>query len=125
LFDNVSWTFSAAAQALAAVVAFLLAGYALVHSMMESRAAADETLIEVNDRLSHDYYRQLSVLATATVLAILVDLVVVYTNDSAKAAIWLQLLGAALTLFSFAAAIWFVIRIMDPNKYQRTPSLPS
>jgi len=117
--ENVYWTFSAAAQALAAVVAFLLAGYALVHSMMESRAASDETLLEINDKLSQDYHRQLSFLIVATVAAILADLLVVYMNTGSGASVWLQSVAAALTVLSFAGAVWFVITIVNPGKYKR------
>jgi hypothetical protein len=116
--DNVYWTFSAAAQALAAVVAFLLAGYALVHSMMESRAASDETLLEINDKLSQDYHRRLSALIIVTIAAILADLVAVYINRCCVPA-WLQLLAASLTVLSFGGAVWFVISIVDPAKYKR------
>jgi len=119
MFENVSWTFSAAAQSLAAVVAFLLAGYALIHSMMESRAAADDSLIEINDKLSKDYHRQLSILMSTTVAAIVADLLVVYVNSDDGAPYWLQFVGAALAVFSFVAAVRFVVRIIDPDRYQR------
>jgi len=100
------------------VVAFLLAGYALVHSMMETRAASDETLLEINDKLSRDYHRQLSVLIIATIAAILADLLAVYINGSC-APVWLQSAAASLTVFSFGGAVWFVISIVDPAKYRR------
>jgi hypothetical protein len=117
--DNVYWAFSAAAQALAAVVAFLLAGYALVHSMMESRAAADDTLLEINEKLGRDYHWRLSVLASVTVAAILADLFVVYFNSAPGAPWWLQLLAALFTVLSFVGGVWFVISIVDPEKYPR------
>jgi len=50
-YENVYWTYSAAAQAIAAFVALLVAGYAVVLSMMESAAQADETLIEIHEEL--------------------------------------------------------------------------
>lgn len=42
--ENIYWLFSSAAQTIAAFIAFLLAGYALVQTMMETAVQADETL---------------------------------------------------------------------------------
>ena len=40
--DYIYWTFSAAAQSISALVAFLLTGYALVHTIMESARERDD-----------------------------------------------------------------------------------
>jgi hypothetical protein len=39
--QNIYWLFGAAAQTVAAFIAFLLAGYALVQGMMDAAAQAD------------------------------------------------------------------------------------
>jgi len=118
--DHIYWTFGSAAQALAAMVAFLLAGYALVSSMMESIAAADETLREVSDELKRRYHRWLWVLMALTSAAVLVDLLVVYVNGMGGVPCALQLAGALLTVSSVIGAVLFVVTAADPGKYQRT-----
>ncbi len=48
--DYIYWTFSAASQSIAALVALLLAGYALVHTLMEAAREKDDSLEEIPDR---------------------------------------------------------------------------
>ena len=78
--DYIYWTFTAAAQSVAAFVGLLLAGYALVHSLMESARERDETLEEIHSALRLRFHRWLTLLAILTSLAIVLSLVVVFTN---------------------------------------------
>ena len=57
--DNIYWLFSAAAQSISAFVAFLLTGYALVHTLMEAAREKDDTLEEIHAALSKKYHRRL------------------------------------------------------------------
>src|SRR5260221_10462109 len=61
--DYIYWTFSSAAQSISAFVAFLLTGYALVHSLMESARERDDTLEEVHAELRKSYHERLTFLA--------------------------------------------------------------
>ena len=49
--EFIYWTFSAAAQSISAFVVFLLTGYAVVLSLMESRRARDESLADAHSEL--------------------------------------------------------------------------
>src|SRR5215211_741630 len=78
--ENIYWLFSSAAQAIATFVAFLLAGYTLVHAMMESVQQHDDTLEEIHAALIRQYYRQIKWLAIITGVAVLGSLTMLYLN---------------------------------------------
>jgi hypothetical protein len=67
--DKYYWLFSAAAQSIAAIIAFLIAGIALAFSMMDRLIAQDETLYEVVESLRRRQHRQLTALAITTGVA--------------------------------------------------------
>lgn len=118
--ENVYWMFSAAAQTVAAFVAFLLAGYALVQSMMETAAQADETLIEIHEALKQRYHRQLSALVVITAASIVSCLSVVFFNAyDSQWIVGLASAAAILTAGSVFGGVAFVISIVDPKKYQK------
>jgi len=60
--DNYYWLFSSAAQSIAALIAFLLAGVALAFSMMDRLAEQDETLNEIVEALKRKQHKQLTTL---------------------------------------------------------------
>src|SRR5689334_6243565 len=116
--ENIYWLFSSAAQSIATFVAFLLAGYTLVHAMMESVQQRDDTLEEIHSALIRQYYRQIKSLAIITGVAVLGSLAMLYLNGF----VWpykdvVVVLAAALDIAAIAWGIAFVIRIIDPDKY--------
>jgi hypothetical protein len=116
--ENIYWLFSSAAQSIATFVAFLLAGYTLVHAMMESVQQRDDTLEEIHSALIRQYYRQIKSLAIITGVAVLGSLSMLYLNGFA----WpykevVVAIAAALDIAAIAWGIAFVIRIIDPDKY--------
>jgi len=116
--ENIYWLFSSSAQAIATFVAFLLAGYTLVHTMMESLQQSDDTLQEIHAALIRQYYRQIRALAFITGAAILGSLAMLYLNGFVwpyKAVI--VTLAAALDIVAIGWGIAFVISIIDPDKY--------
>lgn len=118
--DFVFWTFSAASQSISAFVAFLLTGYALVHTLMESARERDDSLEEVHNQLKLAQHRWLTRLAHLTGAAIILSLVVVYLNRSnAAVSGWLQIFVAAIDLAAVVGGLWFVISIVDPRKYEK------
>jgi hypothetical protein len=119
--ENVYWVFSSAAQTVAAFVAFLLAGYALVHSMMDNLERADETLAEIHIKLKTDYYRRVRLLSIVTASAILLSLFTVYLNG--RPVPYFDILvgiSGILTASAIIGGVWFVLVIIDPAKYQKT-----
>lgn len=118
--DFVFWTFSAASQSISAFVAFLLTGYALVHTLMESARERDDSLEEVHNRLKISQHKRLTCLACLTGAAIVLSLVVVYLNRSNDAVSgWLQALVATIDLAAVVGGLWFVVSIVDPRKYEK------
>lgn len=64
--DHIYWTFSAAAQSIAAFVAFLLTGYALVYTLMDAAREKDDTLEEIHTLLRKKYHAYLTLLTCVT-----------------------------------------------------------
>jgi hypothetical protein len=119
-YDFIFWTFSAASQSISAFVAFLLTGYALVHTLMESARERDDSLEEVHNQLKVTQHKWLTGLAALTGAAIILSLVVVYLNRSnAPVAGWLQVIVAFIDLVAIVGGLWFVVSIVDPWKYEK------
>src|SRR5437899_9468096 len=78
--QNVYWIFSSSAQSVSAFIAFLLAGYAFVHTVMEGVQQRDDSLIEVHHALRRQYYSRVRWLALVTGAAIIASLAMVYLN---------------------------------------------
>ena len=118
--DSVYWAFSAAAQVLAALVGFILAGFALAYSMLESQRTADDTLTEIMDREKKNAHLLLSALIVIAVVAVTVDLLVVYANSAdVMAPIWTQLVGLTFSLLSLIYGAFFVVHMVDPERHRR------
>jgi hypothetical protein len=119
--DYIYWTFTAAAQSVAAFVGLLLAGYALVHSLMESARERDETLDEIHAALRLRFHRWLTLLAILTSLAIVLSLGVVFANrweyPGKYAAIAVV---AAVDVASIVCGLAFVVVTTNPARYSIT-----
>lgn len=118
--DYIYWTFSAAAQSIAAFIALLLTGFALVHTLMDGAGHRDDTLEEVHAALRASYHRRLAALAWLTGAAVMLSLLVVYLNRPGRpASPWLMGPVALVDAAAMAAGLYFVVSIVDPRKYQR------
>jgi len=117
--DYVYWTFSAAAQSVAAFVAFLLTGYAMVHSLMEAARDKDDSLEEIHAALRLTYHKRLTFLASLTGSAVVLSLLVVYVNRSnATAPGWLLTIASITNVSAVIGGLAFVVSIVDPRRYQ-------
>jgi hypothetical protein len=118
--DHIYWTFSAAAQSIAAFVAFLLTGYTLMDNMLVAAQARDETLEDVHALIRAGYHKLLGAFVWLTAAAIALSLLVVYYNRPGDpAAGWLLAIAAGADALAIICGTSFVIRIVDPKKYQR------
>jgi hypothetical protein len=118
--DNLYWLFSAAAQSISAFVAFLLTGYALVHSIMDNREKDDPSLTEVHEELKKTYHIRLTLLSICTATAILGSLLCVYLNPySFRLRDLLYILTASFDIVAILGGIFFVVAIVNPEKYRR------
>ncbi|MBL7661132.1 hypothetical protein JNK13_00115 [bacterium] len=120
--DNIYWVYSSASQSIATFIGFLIAGYTLVHSLMESAARADETLFEILESLKQDYHVKLSLLILVTASGIIGSLLVMYLYPTCYALWWfqsIQLFTVELILASIVGGGFFVSTIIDPKKYTK------
>lgn len=118
--DYIYWTFSAASQSIAAFVALLLTGYALVHALMESARDRDDTLDEVHAELRATYHKRLRELAWLTGAAVVLSLLIVYVNRPGIPPPLLALIPVALiNLSAIVFGLAFIVSIVDPAKYKK------
>jgi hypothetical protein len=118
--DYIYWTFSAAAQSISAFVALLLAGYAIVHTLMQAAREKDDSLEEIHLALLSTYHRRLTILVWLTGGAVISSLILVYFNRSnAAVSSWLVLLVSIIDIAAIVQGLAFVVSIVDPMKYQK------
>src|SRR5580765_8149534 len=86
--DFIYWTFTAAAQSVAAFIAILLTGYTLGSDLLRSWRANDESLEDIETALKRKVHLQLTVLSIITGSSIIFSLVVVYFNGNYAIPIW-------------------------------------
>jgi len=118
--DNVYWLFSAAAQSISAFVAFLLTGYALVHSLMETARQKDDSLDEVHATLRKTFHTRLTVLAWFTGSAVVLSLAMAYLNRwTFQGKVLLGIFTSAIDLIAIVGGLAFVVSIVDPSRYEK------
>lgn len=119
--DKYYWLFSAAAQSIAALVAFIIAGVAIALSMMDRLVDQDDTLYEVVESLKKRQYKYLAVTVTLTGIAIVSSLISMYINPLQTVLRTVVMLFAGVIDFIvILMAIIFVINIIKPSKYSIT-----
>jgi len=118
--DNYYWLYSAAAQSIAAFVAFLMAGVALAFSMMDRLVDQDESYYEVIESLKKSQYQNLAALMVGTGIAIICSLVAVYVNPwQLKFRNGIMIFAAVQDVGVIGGAIYFVTTIISPTRYSR------
>ncbi|MGO4294385.1 hypothetical protein [Chitinophaga sp. RAB17] len=120
--DNIYWTFSSSAQAIAALIGFLAAGFFFIHERMDREVEKDETLIEIYADIKKQYFSRLKFLLWLTGLSITFSLLVVYLNgfDLGSFLIFLVAVVGVLNIFTIFQAMLFVIFIVNPSKIENT-----
>lgn len=120
--DNIYWTFSSSAQAIAALIGFLAAGFFFIHERMDKEVEKDETLIEIYADIKKQYFSRLKFLLWLTGLSITFSLLVVYLNgfDLGAFSIFLVAVVGVLNIFTIFQAMVFVIFIVNPSKIENT-----
>jgi hypothetical protein len=117
--NNIYYLFSTAAQSIAAFIGLLIAGYALVLSMMDAAVRDDETRADVYDELKRQFHQKLKWLATVTAIAIFGCLVVIFLNKYEHMIFPYLAIGVFLLVSaSIFGGVLFVITIIDPSKYR-------
>ena len=81
--------------------------------------AADESLEDVELVLKRRVHRQLTVLSVVTGISIILSLLIVYLNGEHVIPLWVQTIAGLLICASIVGALWFVITLIDPDKYKK------
>ena len=122
--DNIYWLFSSAAQAIAGLIGFLMAGVTLAFSIMDRLVSNDDTLEDVVLALKHKHYSQMATLAGITGLAIVASLFVVQHNPypgflRSSGIIFAGWVDLEVIVF----AILFVVSATSPKRYAEIAKL--
>lgn len=118
--DNYYWLFSAAAQSIAALVAFLMAGVALAFSMMDRLADQDDSLYEVVQSIKKSQHQSLAALMVGTGVALISSLVALYANPwKTNLRDSIMVFAAVIDITVIIGAIYFVTIIVMPSRYSR------
>ncbi|MBB6129128.1 hypothetical protein [Mucilaginibacter lappiensis] len=120
--DNVYWLFSSSAQAIAAFIGFLAAGFFFSYDLMDKQVEKDETLEVIYVDIKNQYFKRLKALFILTGFSILLSLGVVFINGY-DFGIYNLVIAIIVGLVNVVTVIWaitFVIFIIDPDKVKKT-----
>jgi len=120
--DNIYWLFSSSAQAIAAFIGFLAAGFFFSYDRIDKHVEKDETLEDIYNDIRKQFYNRIKTLFILTGLSIILSLVVVYLNgfDLYWFGCILKILVGLLNIVTIVWAIFFVLFIIDPDKVKKT-----
>jgi len=119
--DNIYWLFSSSAQAIAAFIGFLTAGFYFVLDKMDGQLSKDSTLEEIHKEIKRLHFNKLKVLCFLTAASIILSLFLVFVNrfDFCLKG-FLIVLVSVLNVITILWAIFFIINIIDPDKVNKT-----
>lgn len=120
--DNIYWLFSSSAQAIAAFIGFLAAGFFFSFDRMDKQVDKDETLEEIYAEIKNQYYKRIITLFILTGSSIILSLAMTFLNGF-DLRIWGIILKIFVSLLNIVTIIWaiiFILYIIDPRKVQKT-----
>lgn len=118
--DTYYWLFSSSAQSLAAFIAFILTGYALVLNLMQSVQQNDPSIEEIHESLKGKYYNRLLIIGILSGLSVILNLLGIGLNDfSFGWRIIFYIITMSCTIASIVFGVIFIILIIDPKKYRK------
>lgn len=120
--ENIYWLFSSSAQAIAAFIGFLAAGFFFSYDLMDKQVEKDETLEVIYVDIKKQYFKRLRGLFILTGLSILLSLGVVFINgyDFGIYNIITAVIVGVINVVTVIWALTFVIFIIDPDKVKKT-----
>jgi hypothetical protein len=120
--DNIYWLFSSSAQAIAAFIGFLAAGFFFAYDLMDKQVEKDETLEVIYVDIKKQYFKRLKALFILTGLSIILSLVVVFINgyDFGIYNLAIAIIVGIVNVITVIWAITFVIFIIDTDKVKKT-----
>lgn len=119
--ENIYWLFSSSAQAIAAFIGFLTAGFYFILNKMDDNLAKDETLEEINEEIKKQHFFKLKTLCVLTGISIISSLGMVYFNvfDFGLKNVLVIIVSSA-NILTIIWAIVFIIKLIDPAKIPKT-----
>lgn len=118
--DNIYWLFSSSAQAIAAFIGFLTAGFYFVLDKMDDQVLKDSTLQEINQEIKRFHFKKLKILCVLTGASILLSLGLVFTNGFDYCFKTITVIIVSVTnIITIIWAILFVISIIDPDRVNK------
>jgi len=119
--DNIYWLFSSSAQAIAAFIGFLTAGFYFVLDKMDDQVDIDPTLDEINEDIKRSHFKKVKILCVLTGLSIIFSLALTFTNgfDYGLKTLFIVIISL-LNVSTITWAIVFVINIIDPDNISKT-----
>jgi len=119
--DNIYWLFSSSAQAIAAFIGFLTAGFYFVLDKIDDQVIKDSTLDEINQEIKRSHFRKLKLMSYMTGLSIILSLAMVYYNQYDY---YLKdtfiFVVSIVNITTISWAILFVISIINPDNINKT-----
>jgi hypothetical protein len=119
--DTFYWLFSSSAQSIAAFIAFVLTGYALVLNLMQTVQQNDPSIEDIHESLKGKYYNRLLIVGILSGLSVILNLLGIGLNDiTFKGKFLFCIITMCCTVSSILFGIIFIILIIDPKKYRKT-----
>jgi hypothetical protein len=120
--DNIYWLFSSSAQAIAAFIGFLAAGFFFSFDRMDKQVDKDETLEEIYAEIKKQYYSRIITLFILTGSSIILSLSITFLNgfDLKVLGIIIKIFVSLLNIVTIIWAIVFILYIIDPSKVKKT-----
>ena len=118
--DSAYWLFSAAAQSLAGLIGFLMAGVALAFSIMDRLVDEDDTYREIIRALKRRHYADMAALVVLAGIAVISNLVTVGWNPmEGGIRTGLIIFTTIVDVAVIGAAVYLVISIANPERYRQ------
>lgn len=118
--DNIYWLFSSSAQAIAAFIGFLTAGFYFVLDKMDYHVMKDSSLEEINNEIKRMHFNKVKILSLLTGASIILSLLLVFTNGyDYRFKNGSVLIVSLLNLFTISWAIYFIISIINPDNINK------
>ncbi|MGQ7856585.1 hypothetical protein ACUN24_20300 [Pedobacter sp. WC2501] len=120
--DNIYWVFSSSAQAVAAFIGFISAGFFFSHDRMDREVERDETLLEIYAEIKSQHFEKLCSLLWLTGLSIISSLLIVFVNgfDTGNFIYIFAFIVALLNGYTIFRAVTLVIDMVNPKKVEKT-----
>jgi hypothetical protein len=111
------WLFSASSQSIATFFAFLLAGYTLFVTSIDSLKEKDETLSDIVDEEKRIIYKKIKVLSIVVGFSLVLNLFMIYGNGiDLVFKTDLILITFTSTVLAIILGIWIVTIVINPKK---------